>query len=51
MTAMGLKIFSAETTEPIGTKLCWNDVWKVFYKISLFFLNGTNDIAAIYNCF
>ena len=21
------KIFSSETTEPISTKLCWNDSW------------------------
>ena len=23
------KVFSSETTEPISTKLCWNDAWVV----------------------
>ena len=23
------QIFSSETTEPISTKLCWNDAWVV----------------------
>ena len=27
------KIFSSETTEPISTKLCWNDPWVVPFKI------------------
>jgi hypothetical protein len=25
------KIFSSETTEPISTKLCWNDSWVVLF--------------------
>jgi hypothetical protein len=27
------KIFSSETTEPISTKLCWNDPWLVPFQI------------------
>ena len=27
------KIFSSETTEPISTKLCWNDPWVVPFRI------------------
>ncbi len=27
------KIFSSETTEPISTKLCWNDPWVVPFQI------------------
>ena len=27
------KIFSSETTEPISTKLCWNDSWVVLFQI------------------
>jgi hypothetical protein len=27
-----LKIFSSETTEPISTKLCWNDSWVVLFQ-------------------
>ena len=26
------KIFSSETTEPISTKLCWNDPWVVAFQ-------------------
>ena len=26
------KIFSSETTEPISTKLCWNDSWVVLFQ-------------------
>ena len=26
------KIFSSETTEPISTKLCWNDPWVVPFQ-------------------
>jgi hypothetical protein len=26
------KIFSSETTEPISTKLCWNDPWVVLFQ-------------------
>ena len=26
------KIFSSETTEPISTKLCWNDSWVVLFE-------------------
>jgi hypothetical protein len=26
------KIFSFETTEPISTKLCWNDPWVVPFQ-------------------
>jgi hypothetical protein len=25
-------IFSSETTEPISTKLCWNDSWVVLFQ-------------------
>jgi hypothetical protein len=28
------KIFFSETTEPISTKLCWNDPWVVPFQIS-----------------
>ena len=27
------KIFSSETTEPISTKLCWNDSWMAPFQI------------------
>ena len=27
-----LKIFSSETTEPISTKLCWDDPWVVPFQ-------------------
>ena len=26
------KVFSSETTEPISTKLCWNDPWVVPFQ-------------------
>ena len=26
------KVFSSETTEPISTKLCWNDSWVVLFQ-------------------
>ena len=26
------QIFSSETTEPISTKLCWNDPWAVSFQ-------------------
>ena len=26
------KVFSSETTEPISTKLCWNDSWVVPFQ-------------------
>ena len=26
------KVFSSETTEPISTKLCWNDPWVVSFQ-------------------
>jgi hypothetical protein len=26
------KIFSSKTTEPISTKLCWNDSWVVLFQ-------------------
>jgi hypothetical protein len=26
------KIFFSETTEPISTKLCWNDSWVVLFQ-------------------
>jgi hypothetical protein len=34
------KIFSSETTEPISTKLCWNDPWVVPFQISIFSNGG-----------
>ena len=36
MTSMQKKVFTSDTTLPIGTKLCWNDVWMVLYKNSSF---------------
>lgn len=30
------KIFSSVTTWPVVTKICWNDVWNVLYKIPQF---------------
>ena len=27
------KNFSSETTEPISTKLCWNDSWMAHFQI------------------
>ena len=29
------KIFSSETTEPISTKLCWNDSWMAPFQICI----------------
>jgi hypothetical protein len=40
------KIFSSETTEPISTKLCWNDSWVVlFQKYVRHFRTSTNMAA------
>jgi hypothetical protein len=29
---LNLKNISSETTEPISTKLCWNDSWVVLFQ-------------------
>jgi hypothetical protein len=38
------KIFSSETTEPISTKLCWNDSWMALLpKLCLVILTYNQD--------
>ena len=41
------KIFSSETTEPISTKLCWNDPWVVPFQNSVRQRRPVSKIAAI----
>ena len=41
------KIFSSETTEPISTKLCWNDPWAVPFPICVRQHRLVSKMAAI----
>ena len=41
------KIFSSETTEPISTKLCWNDPWVVPFQICVRQHRPVSKMAAI----
>ena len=41
------KIFSSETTEPISTKLCWNDPWVVPFQIWVRQRRPVSKMAAI----
>ena len=41
------KIFSSETTEPISTKLCWNDSWVVSFQNCVHQRRPVSKIAAI----
>ena len=41
------KVFSSETTEPISTKLCWNDPWVVSFQNSVRQRRPVSKIAAI----
>ena len=41
------KIFSSETTEPISTKLCWNDPWVVPFQICVRQHRLVSKMAAI----
>ena len=41
------KIFSSETTEPISTKLCWNDPWVVPFQICVRQRRPISKMAAI----
>ena len=43
------KIFFYETTWPYETKLYKKHIWKVFYKVHSFHLDGTTNIAATGN--
>ena len=39
------KIFSSEITEPISTKICWNDSWVVFFQICVRHFRPSNKMA------
>ena len=41
------KFFSSETTEPISTKLCWNDPWVVPFQIYVRRRRPVSKMAAI----
>jgi hypothetical protein len=41
------KIFSSETTEPISTKLCWNDPWVVPFQNCVHQSRPVSKMAAI----
>ena len=41
------KIFSSETTEPISTKLCWNDPWVIPFQICVRQRRAVSKMAAI----
>ena len=41
------KFFSSETTEPISTKLCWNDPWVVPFQICILQRSPVSKMAAI----
>ena len=41
------KFFSPETTEPISTKLCWNDPWVVPFEICVRQRRHVSKMAAI----
>ena len=41
------KIFSSETTEPISTKLCWNDPWVVPFQNCVRQRRPVSKMAAI----
>ena len=41
------KIFSSETTEPISTKLCWNDPWMVPFQNCVRQRRPVSKMAAI----
>ena len=41
------KIFSSETTEPISTKLCWNDPWVVPFQKCVRQRRPVSKMAAI----
>jgi hypothetical protein len=41
------KIFSSETTEPISTKLCWNDPWVVPFQSCVRQCRPVSKMAAI----
>ena len=43
------KIFSSETTEPISTKLCWNDSWVILFQICVRHFRTTTKMAATTN--
>ena len=40
------KIFSSETTEPISTKLCWNDPWVVPFQNWIRHFRPPTEMAA-----
>ena len=40
------KIFSSETTEPISTKLCWDDSWVVLFQICVRHFRTPTKMAA-----
>ena len=40
------KIFSSETTEPISTKLCWNDSWVVLFQNCVRHFRTSTNMAA-----
>jgi hypothetical protein len=40
------KIFSSETTEPISTKLCWNDSWVVLFQSCVRHFRTSTNMAA-----
>jgi hypothetical protein len=39
-------LFSSETTEPISTKLCWNDSWVVLFQICVRHFRTLTKMAA-----
>jgi hypothetical protein len=41
------KFFSSEITEPISTKICWNDPWVVPFKIYVRQRRPVSKMAAI----
>ena len=41
------KIFSSETTEPISTKVCWNDPWVVPFQNWVRLHRPVSKMAAI----
>ena len=41
------QIFSSETTEPISTKLCWNDHWVVSFQNCVRQRRPVSKMAAI----
>jgi hypothetical protein len=40
------KIFPSETTEPISTKLCWDDSWVVLFQICVRHFRTQTKMAA-----